>query len=158
VNIPTRSKITIICNTTQGEKFHINVSRRTLVQKLKSRIQHKFDFDVRYLRLLDGGHNLDDTKSIRDYDMIDGDQIYAIQNLVGGKPVIYVLSTSVMDVSLLLNSVPEWSFSAIYPTRIPHTLSDGGQKIEWRVTTQENGALTDQASGVEVFYLYWEAQ
>jgi hypothetical protein len=52
-----------------------------------------------------------------------------------------------MDVTVSLHLMPEWSFSAIHPTRIPQTLLDGGQNIQWKVTTQENGALIDQDSG-----------
>jgi hypothetical protein len=115
-------------------------------------------FEISNLRLFYDVRQLDGERRIEEYGITEDDQILGYRVWLGKEPVIYVLSPSVMDVTVSLHLVPEWSFSSIYPSRIPRTLSDGGQKIEWRVTTQENGKLTDQDSGVEVSYLYWEAQ
>ncbi|KAJ7177138.1 hypothetical protein C8R46DRAFT_1246546 [Mycena filopes] len=88
----------------------------------------------------------------------DGDQIWAVQNQLGGKPVIYLYSPAEIDATVALTLTREWSFSVIYPVvpaKIPP--SNVGQRIEWKVRTHLDGSLTETNTGLDVAYLFWEA-
>lgn len=75
----------------------------------------------------------------------------------GGKPVIYLFSPETLDVTVSLALVPEWEFSAVYPVA-PIKSTPLGQRITWDVRTKSNGDLTECASGLDVSYLFWEAE
>ncbi|KAG1812600.1 uncharacterized protein BJ212DRAFT_1483207 [Suillus subaureus] len=97
--------------------------------------------------------------SIGSYDIEDGDSDsfnpQAMLELRGRKPVIYLYSPSDIDVSVKLSLTPEWSLSAIYPIV---ATKDHGQHIEWNVRTHQDGSLTEHNSGLDVAYLFWEAE
>lgn len=65
----------------------------------------------------------------------------------------------VVDVHVELDLVPQWSFSAIYPsTNIAKSaFSPDGQAITWDVAANPGGNLIDKASGSEIACLFWEA-
>ncbi|KAG1869446.1 hypothetical protein DFJ58DRAFT_766224 [Suillus subalutaceus] len=71
------------------------------------------------------------------------------------EPVIYLYSPSDIDVSVKLSLIPEWSLSVIYPVV---TTEDHGQRLEWNVHTHQDGNLTEHNSGLDVSYLFWEAE
>ncbi|KAG1742153.1 hypothetical protein EDB19DRAFT_1907619 [Suillus lakei] len=75
--------------------------------------------------------------------------------LLGKKPVIYIYSPSDIDVSVKLSLTPEWSLSVIYPVV---TTKDHGQHLEWNVRTHQDGSLTENNTGLDVAYLFWEAE
>ncbi|KAF6740892.1 hypothetical protein DFP72DRAFT_1128633 [Ephemerocybe angulata] len=77
--------------------------------------------------------------------------------LKGAKPVIYLYPTSATWVSAKLALVPEWEFSAIYPV-VPAKRTDTGEELEWVVDAAPNGVLKEVGSGMEMSYLYWEAE
>ncbi|KAG2079242.1 hypothetical protein BDR04DRAFT_1063848 [Suillus decipiens] len=79
----------------------------------------------------------------------------SILNIRVKKPVIYVYSPSDIDVSVKLSLIPEWTLSVIYPIV---TTEDHGQRLEWNVRTHQDGSLTEHNSGLEVSYLFWEAE
>ncbi|KAG2062893.1 hypothetical protein BDR04DRAFT_1111935 [Suillus decipiens] len=75
--------------------------------------------------------------------------------LMTKKPVIYLYSPSNIDVSIKLSLIPEWTLSALYPVV---TTEGHGQRLEWNVRTHRDGSLTEHNSGVDVSYLFWEAE
>ena len=76
---------------------------------------------------------------------------------MGGKPVIYLYPPTATRVSAKLLLVPEWEFSAIYPV-VPAKTTLQGQELEWIVDASPNGSLKEANTGLEVSYLYWEAE
>jgi len=95
-------------------------------------------------------------QSVEWHNILDGDIINLWVEQVGGKPVIYLYSPSDVDVSVKLSLSPEWSFSAIYPVVAPK--QENRQHIEWNVRTHPDGNLTERNSGLDVSYLFWEAE
>ena len=89
-----------------------------------------------------------------------GDILDLLVVQVGGKPVIYVYppSGSTLDVRLDLSLVPQWEFSAIYPVVPAKTEPEGGQSISWSVKALPDGSLREVQTGLDVSYLYWEAE
>lgn len=88
--------------------------------------------------------------------MEDGDTVYLRAEQLGGKPVIYLYSPSVIDASVKLALSPEWRFSAIYP--VVATKRRGEELVEWNVRTHQDGSLTENNTGLDVAYLFWEAE
>lgn len=89
----------------------------------------------------------------------DGDTIHARREQVGGKPVIYLHSPTEIDVSVALTLNREWSFSTIYPVVPAKSASSGaGERIQWDVRTHLDGNLTELNTGLDVAYLFWEAE
>ncbi|KAJ8291292.1 hypothetical protein OF846_005334 [Rhodotorula toruloides] len=77
----------------------------------------------------------------------------------GGKPVIYLFPPTPLDcaaVSVILTS--EWHFSALYPAVDPKKGKQGETSASWTVSAQPDGSLVDVASGLELKYLFWEAE
>jgi len=64
--------------------------------------------------------------------------------------------TSVIDASVKLALSPEWRFSAIYP--VVATKRHGEELVEWNVRTHQDGSLTENNTGLDVAYLFWEAE
>jgi hypothetical protein len=102
-----------------------------------------------------GTRVMDTKRSLRSYDIKDGDYIDLLQVMRVGKPVIYLYSPSDFDVSVKLSLTPEWTLSVIYPVV---ATKDNGQRIEWNVRTHQDGSLTENNSGLDVAYLFWEAE
>ncbi|KAG2745021.1 hypothetical protein P692DRAFT_201720876 [Suillus brevipes Sb2] len=98
---------------------------------------------------------LRDDRSIRSYDIRNGDTIILRVKSFVKKPIIYLYSPSDIDVSVKLSLIPEWSLSVIYPVV---TIEDHGQRLEWNVRTHQDGSLTEHNSGLDVSYLFWEAK
>ncbi|KAG2038512.1 hypothetical protein BDR03DRAFT_954278 [Suillus americanus] len=71
------------------------------------------------------------------------------------KPVIYLYSPFDIDASVKLSLIPEWSLSVIYPIV---TTEDHGHRLEWNVRAHKDGSLTEHNSGLDVSYLFWEAE
>lgn len=80
-----------------------------------------------------------------------------LESQCAGKPVIYLFSPETLDVTVSLALVPEWRFSAVYPVA-PIKSTPLGQEITWDVRTKSNGDLTERTSGLDVSYLFWEAE
>ncbi|BGP04043.1 hypothetical protein RTBOTA2_006864 [Rhodotorula toruloides] len=77
----------------------------------------------------------------------------------GGKPVIYLFPPTPLDsaaVSVALT--PEWHFCALYPVVDPVKQGEGETSATWTVSAQPDGSLVDLASGLELKYLFWEAE
>ncbi|KAG2116996.1 uncharacterized protein F5147DRAFT_810999 [Suillus discolor] len=97
-------------------------------------------------------------RTIGSYDIEDGDFIdiqVCRRRPLCKKPVIYLYSPSDIDVSVKLSLIPEWSLSVIYPVV---TTEDHGRRLEWNVRTHQDGSLTEHNSGLNVSYLFWEAE
>ncbi|KAG2116999.1 uncharacterized protein F5147DRAFT_811009 [Suillus discolor] len=96
-------------------------------------------------------------RSIGSYNIEDGDSVTMRVNkcALAKKPVIYLYSPSDIDVSVKLSLIPEWRLSVIYPVI---TTEDHGRRLEWNVRTHQDGSLTERDSGLNVSYLFWEAE
>ncbi|KAG1739617.1 hypothetical protein EDD22DRAFT_1045216 [Suillus occidentalis] len=90
---------------------------------------------------------LQNDRSIRSYDIRNGDTIRLRVIPLTKKPIIYLYLPSDIDISVKLSLIPEWSLSVIYPVQ-----------LEWNVHTHQDGSLTEHNSGLDVSYLFWEAK
>ena len=100
-----------------------------------------------------------DSDTIKELGIEDGDGIYLVERPLGRKPVIYLFSPKTLEADVKLSLIPQWNFSAIYPVVPikPRTVRSNEQ-VAWRVRTHANGDLTELTTGLDVTYLFWEAQ
>lgn len=110
-------------------------------------------YDGRYLR---SGVTLAD-EGIQEGDVLDW-----YHSVRGGKPVIYLFTPAPLaSATVSLALTPEWHFSALYPVvdvvkADQH--KDSKSRVEWTVSAEPDGSLVELASGLELKYLFWEAE
>ncbi|KAG1771172.1 hypothetical protein EV702DRAFT_1034180 [Suillus placidus] len=149
-------KVTIKVVFPSGEIYTAQISREMRVNKLVADASRTIlghcltDFRA----VWDGRMMLKD-RSIGSYNIKDGDSIKLRVSWLCNKPAIYLYSPSDIDVSVKLSLIPEWSLSVIYSIV---TTEDHGQHLEWNVRTHQDGSLTEHKSGLDVPYLFWEAE
>ncbi|KAG1844211.1 hypothetical protein DFJ58DRAFT_31306 [Suillus subalutaceus] len=161
-------KITIKLVFPSGEIQTTKVSREMRVDKLIADVSQTLGHGPTDLIAFNnsnlksrglGGIMMSENRSIGSYNIKDGDSINLrvskLKSLLLKKPVIYLYSPSDIDVSVKLSLIPEWCLSVIYPIV---TTEDHGQRLEWNIRTHQDGSLTEHNSGLDVSYLFWEAE
>ena len=139
------------------EKFIVQVRPGHKIALIHSAAQDRWGGND--WRIIFRGKQWPDSATIKELGIEDGGEIYLIERLVGGKPVIYLFSPKTLEADIKLSLIPQWNFSAIYPVVPikPRTVRSNEQ-VEWRVRTHANGDLTELTTGLDVTYLFWEAQ
>ncbi|KAG1886307.1 hypothetical protein F4604DRAFT_71991 [Suillus subluteus] len=150
-------KVTIKVVLPSGEIQTAEILREMRVDKLVADARQMLGHRLTHVTAVLGGVIMLAERSIRSYNIKDGDFInLEVQEFPRTKkPVIYLYSPSDIDVSVKLSLIPEWSPSVIYPVV---TTEDHGQRLEWNVRTHQDGSLTEHNSGLDVSYLFWEAE
>lgn len=113
-------------------------------------------FNVGELRFTHDGNVVPSTGTVKMAGFEDGDVIDVWRSQLGGKPVIYLYAPSELTASVTLSLAPQWSFSAIYPVVPIKRIKN--EELEWKVRVKSNGELTEMNTGLDVAYLFWEAQ
>ncbi|KAG1853277.1 hypothetical protein C8R48DRAFT_343061 [Suillus tomentosus] len=149
-------QVTIKLVSRSGEIRTTKISREMQVDKFLAHASQIFEHSGR-VRAIFGRVIMHGDRSIRSYNIEDGDSIDIRVNdfLRVKKPVVYLYSPSDIDVSVKLSLIPEWRLSVIYPVV---TTEDHGRRLEWNVRTHQDGSLTERNSGLNVSYLFWEAE
>ncbi|KAG1749576.1 hypothetical protein EDD22DRAFT_958004 [Suillus occidentalis] len=147
------NKISIKLVSPSGDIKTTQVSRDTRVDKF---VAKACEISGGYPSLMPtfGTIVLNAKRSLRSYNIEDGDSINLPPMPHVKKPIIYLYSPSNIDVFVKLMLIPEWTLSVIYPVV---ATKDHGQHIEWNVRTHRDGSLTEYNSGLDVAYLFWEA-
>ncbi|KAH9934085.1 ubiquitin-domain-containing protein [Epithele typhae] len=124
------------------------------------RIEEKEGIPSNQVRLIYAGKELQDGYPLSLHGVQEDSTLCLITTLRGGKPVIYLLppiSMPLVDVSILL--VPQWRFSHIYPLANIKPIADSGkERVAWSVSARPDGTLVEHCSGLELSYLFWEAE
>ena len=127
-------------------------------KSIKDRIQDNDGLPLDQTRLIFSGKELEDGRTLSDYNIGPNATLHLVLRLRGGKPVIYLFSPSDIEASVKLSLVPEWNISAIYPVvPIKSPSAHSNEEVTWRVRVHPNGDLTELNTGLDVAYLFWEA-
>ena len=156
----TFEDMTIYVETNDGI-IPISASPNLKVKAILAAVRNKRtptdDTHTRSYLILDGSRMHEDRRLV-DYDITTGDTLVLSRELIGGKPVIYLMAPEAIDASVELSLIPQWSLSAIYPVvPIKPASSHSLEKLTWRVQIHPNGELTEVTTGLDTAYLFWEA-
>ncbi|TDL18886.1 hypothetical protein BD410DRAFT_792663 [Rickenella mellea] len=161
---PEKDRITIsVCYGYSTYRF--NIRRSAALWRFMQAFAKTCERDVDTLRFCHGGNRLVSRTKADEFGICEGDTIDVFDAQVGKKPIIYLSSPKTITADVTLAVVPEWSLSVVHPA-VPINHYSGSnapkpssaQKIQWRVTTRPDGTLLEHNTGMEVAYLFWEAQ
>ena len=157
-NIPDPEEIEIsILHQGLGDLFTISVTPATHMTEVYAAAESHFNTqDIIFLK-----SNIFISKmgTVGMLDLKNGDVIECMPSLSGRKPVIYLYSPSEICASVTLSLIRQWKISAVYPVvPIKHVKGHLHEELEWKVRVCANGQLTEMNTGLDVAYLFWEAQ
>ena len=149
----------IFVKTLTGKTITLSSDIGDTVAGLKGRIQDKEGIPPDHQRLYFAGEELlEDEYLLSDYGIKPNSTLDLQLKLRGGKPIIYILSPNTLsNVSVSLSLASAWSFSALYPSA-DIANNNGMETVQWIVRTSPDGTLLDKHTGLQVSYLFWEAE
>ncbi|KAF5318019.1 hypothetical protein D9619_012045 [Psilocybe cf. subviscida] len=145
-------------------KCHHSMSIHDILSEIPLKSRYNDYFTLYDFRVTWDGSRLSkeecERSSLADLGIENGDVIEVSQEVRGGKPVTYLSppTGTEVDATVKLSLVPEWHLSAIYPVVSIKSLSSRGQSLQWDVKASSDGTLLEKTTGLEVAYLFWEAE
>lgn len=153
---------TIHATLANGEVVYLKVKPKTTISSICQHIEHTLGKVADSVVLQYHGRRLFCSERVCDigWSESENEPIHVDAHLqqLGGKPVIYLFSPIEMDATLNLSLVPSWKFSTIYPVVPTKSTALSHETFAWHVRTHADGSLTEKNTGLDVAYLYWEAQ
>ena len=142
----------------ENKELEVRLRPDQKIAKIRSAVEERWGSGPDW-RLHFGNKRCSESDTIEEMGIGDGDTLYLFLEQRGGKPVIYLFSPKTLEAEVKLSLIPQWNLSAIYPVVPikPRTVRSNEQ-VAWRVRTHANGDLTELMTGLNVTYLFWEAQ
>ncbi|GAA6040954.1 hypothetical protein NBRC10512_006665, partial [Rhodotorula toruloides] len=151
--------ISIAVKTLTGKTIYVSIESCATVWALKAVLEGSEGMPPGQQRLIFAGRQLEERETLGRYGITDGAVLHLVLRLRGDKPVIYLFPPTPLDsASVSLTLAPEWHFSAFYPVVDPVKGVQGETSASWTVSARPDGSLVDLASGLELKYLFWEAE
>ncbi|KAI1782991.1 hypothetical protein LXA43DRAFT_374932 [Ganoderma leucocontextum] len=160
---------TLYGKTLTGKTFTVHADGPSMaVAKLRQIIKERLirDGDITPCmatvppRLIYAGHQLEDEHTLSYYDMKVKCTVHIVLSYTGGKPVIYLFPPlTIPSATVTVRLSPQWAFTHLYP--IPESANRPGNGsrdvVAWSVSASPDGTLVERRTGLELSYLFWEA-
>ncbi|KAK4704491.1 hypothetical protein P7C70_g1725, partial [Phenoliferia sp. Uapishka_3] len=138
--------------------LQMSVRSSTTIKRIKRAIENEWRIPTEDQALTHEGYRVQDSRTVADYDISDGETLQLYPALKGGKPIIYLFPpTPLADATVKLSLSRDWTFSALYPISPITPNKSGGSSTTWTVSASTNGELTEITSGTKLSSLFWEA-
>jgi hypothetical protein len=142
-----------------GEEFVVRARPDNKFESVYSAVAKRWGGSGRNWNLVFESQLCFASATIEEMGIEDGDQLILYRAQLGGKPVIYLFSPKTLEAEVKLSLIPQWNLCAIYPiVPIKPRTVRSNEQVAWRVRTHANGNLTELTTGLDVTYLFWEAQ
>jgi len=165
VNIQEISKIEIksdkknefYVRTLTGKTYTLDYFGEKTIIEVKEEIEDLDGIPADQQRLIFAGKQLEDDKTLSDYNIQREAIIDVIIRLRGGKPIIlfYGFNQGEDIITKVKLNKELWDFSYLYPK--PHLNDKLCNQIEWRFKFKNNLELIDIDGRKSYSYLFWEA-
>ncbi|KAF8351054.1 hypothetical protein F5887DRAFT_935658 [Amanita rubescens] len=155
----TPSPVEIFVQIMTTKTITIYVHTGASVDALKALIQDSEGIPTHVQQLTHNNKTIEGSQTLESIGVHQGSRIYLATPgtlLKGQKPVIYLFPPTPISVNVGLSLSSAWEFSAVYPL-VPVKRPASGQTISWNVFAEPSGKLR-LSDGLEVSYLYWEAE
>lgn len=86
------SSYNIFIKSLTGNTFVLNIEPNNSIKNLKERIQNVENIELEYQRLMFGGKQLENDKSVLDYNIEKNNTLHLLSSLKGGFQRVYILS------------------------------------------------------------------
>ena len=130
----------------------LKVKSSNTIYSLKQKIQNLDNIPFKQQRLTFLGKQLENEKTLKDYNIKNNSTIYYCIILRGGKPVIMVYTSHPIDVSLTLKLSKTWKFLHTYPK--PNLIDE--HHLEWKIKTEGSLSGTIYKDEQEFPYLFYD--
>lgn len=151
--------VNVEIRTVAGKKTQLRINPSVSVLELKQAYQIAEGIAPDQFEFMCTGRTLKDDRRLDSYGIGECSHMYALFNLRGGKPAIYLLSPQTLsNVEVEVTLCPEWTFNVLYPLTLPFTAAFSGRNAaSWTVDVHPDGTMRHNKTGLDCSYLFWEA-